>query len=330
MSEKTPLKLKPLVSAVGATFAVTLSSTPLVRAEDNPFSLTELTSGYMFAQESTATPSPAQENPSQKPAEGKCGEGKCGANMNMDQQPSTPDTRATPENTNEKPAEGKCGEGKCGVNMNMSQINAQTPPSEGKGSEGMCAGMVMDMKGMIMNENKDRLPGDCKEISEEAKITVHGGRKFARKFNGAAFAFDQQEWDVKPCTKVTVTFVNDDHVRHQFMIHGLPAYLYPAGMFHMEVNGPGEKTATFIVPSAKKTYLVHCDIAQHMEKGMKAQLKVAGGDGDLPSIPGLTGPRFPQWYPEAYPKGGPSPYSSSDPSLFRGSQKEEGDSGQQP
>lgn len=274
MSKKTPLRLKSLASAVGATFVVTLSSTPVVKAEDNPFGLTDLTSGYRVAQEDTSA----------------------------------------------KPAEGKCGEGKCGVNMNMSQAAA----SEGKGSEGMCANMVMDMKGMIMNENKDRLPADCKEISEEVKLTVHAGRKFARKFNGSsAFAFDQQEWDVKPCAKVTVTFVNDDHIRHQFMIHGLPKYLYPAGMFHMEVNGPGEKTATFIVSSAKKTYLVHCDMAQHMEKGMKAQLKVAGGDGNLPSIPGLTGARLPQWYPEAYPKGGPSPYSASDPALFRGRQKEE-------
>jgi hypothetical protein len=62
-------------------------------------------------------------------------------------------------------------------------------------------------------------------------------------------------------------------------------------MFHLEANGAKSKTGTFIVPSAKKTYLVHCDIAQHMEKGMKAQLKVGGGDGDLPSIPGLTRPR---------------------------------------
>jgi hypothetical protein len=43
-----------------------------------------------------------------------------------------------------------------------------------------------------------------------------------------------------------------------------------------------------ILPPGDKTYLVHCDIAQHMEKGMKAQLKVGKGDGDLPSIPGVT------------------------------------------
>jgi hypothetical protein len=33
---------------------------------------------------------------------------------------------------------------------------------------------------------------------------------------------------------------------------------------------------------------VHCELAQHAEKGMKAQLKVDGGDGDLPSIPGIS------------------------------------------
>jgi hypothetical protein len=90
---------------------------------------------------------------------------------------------------------------------------------------------------------------------------------------------------------VTVTLVNEDQVRHQWMIHGLPRYIYPEGMFHLEVNGVGQKTGTFIVPSAKKTYLVHCDIAQHTEKGMKAQLKVNGGSGDLPSIPGVTAAR---------------------------------------
>ncbi|MEE9346131.1 MAG: copper oxidase, partial [Methylococcales bacterium] len=41
-----------------------------------------------------------------------------------------------------------------------------------------------------------------------------------------------------------------------------------------------------------KTYLVHCDVAQHTENGMKAQLVVGKGneDGDLPSIPGVTPP----------------------------------------
>jgi len=50
------------------------------------------------------------------------------------------------------------------------------------------------------------------------------------------------------------------------------------------------------VPSEAKTYLVHCDLSTHMEKGMKAQLKVNGGDGDLPSIPGITKHKFPDSY----------------------------------
>lgn len=158
-------------------------------------------------------------------------------------------------------------------------------------------GMRMDMQGMVMHENLDQLPRDCSRISGEQTLTIHAGNRYAQQFNGLMFAYDRHEWDVAPCTKVTVTLVNEDSVRHQWMIHGLPRYLYPEGMFHLEVNGRGSKTGTFIIPSARKTYLVHCDVAQHMEKGMKAQLKVGGGDGDLPSIPGLTGPRQQNPYP---------------------------------
>jgi len=149
----------------------------------------------------------------------------------------------------------------------------------------------MDADGTVMNENTDQLPRDCPSLSGEQSITVHAGKKYATAFNGTMFSFDQREWNIPPCSKVTVTLINEDQVRHQWMVHGLPRYLHPEGMFHLEVNGGRRKTGTFIVPSAKKTYLVHCDIAQHMEKGMKAQLKVGGGDGDLPSIPGVTSPR---------------------------------------
>ncbi len=151
-------------------------------------------------------------------------------------------------------------------------------------------GMMMDEKGMIMNANNDKLPSDCQKISENVDITIHAGQKHAFKFTGKMFAFDNQEWNVKPCAKINITFINDDQIRHQLMIHGLPGYLYPEGMFHLELNGEGQLQASLIMPSQKKTYLVHCELPQHMEKGMKAQLKVDGGDGDLPSIPGLTKP----------------------------------------
>ena len=157
--------------------------------------------------------------------------------------------------------------------------------------------MQMDEKGMIMNANIDRLPKDCQKISGDVNITIRAGHKHAKKFNGKMYAFDNQEWDVPPCTRINVTFINDDDIRHQLMIHGLPGYLYPQGMFHLELYGKGELKASLIMPTMKKTYLVHCELPQHMEKGMKAQLKVDGGDGDLPSIPGLTKPVRADSYP---------------------------------
>ena len=148
--------------------------------------------------------------------------------------------------------------------------------------------MIMNEKSMVMNANSDKLPQDCPKISENVDITIRAGHKHALKFTGKMFAFDQQEWNVKPCAKINITFINDDQIRHQIMVHGLPGYLYPDGMVHLELYGEGQLQASFIVPSQKKTYLVHCELAQHAEKGMKAQLKVDGGNGDLPSIPGIS------------------------------------------
>ncbi len=150
-------------------------------------------------------------------------------------------------------------------------------------------GHLMDATGgMVMGQNKDILPGGCDSLAATKEITVHAGHKYSEKFPGTMFAFDVQEYQFEPCTKLTINFINDDNVRHQWMMHGLPRYLYPKGMFHMELTGPGKITGTLIFPPGDKTYLVHCDIAQHMEKGMKGQLKIGKGNGDLPSIPGVT------------------------------------------
>ena len=158
--------------------------------------------------------------------------------------------------------------------------------------------MQIDMDGMVMNENRDQLPQGCERIAGEAEITVHAGRKYAQRFNGKIFAFDQQQWNIEPCTRLRVTLVNDDDIRHQLMIHDLPVYLHPPfGMFTIELNGKGRKTGTLITPKEQKTHLVHCDIPQHMENGMKAQLTIAGGDGDLSGIPGLTAEERPDHYP---------------------------------
>ncbi|MGH6635565.1 MAG: cupredoxin domain-containing protein [Gammaproteobacteria bacterium] len=188
-------------------------------------------------------------------------------------EPTSPDGGKMPE--------GKCAEGQCAAAMKQHQM-----------PEGVCG--VMDMQGMVMNENTDRMPPGCPAVSEDVQITVKAGRKYAEDYNGTAFGFDANEWKLKPCTRLTVRFINEDDIRHQWMVHGLPRFIYSLGMFHMEVNGRGEKTGTFIVPAEDETYLVHCDIAQHMEKGMKGQLVVGKGNGDLPSIPGVSGPLNPE------------------------------------
>ncbi len=168
-------------------------------------------------------------------------------------------------------------------------------------------GHMMNFSGaMVMGQNVDTLPMSCKRITGEVDITVRAGRKYAKNFPGTVFTFDNHEWTVKPCSKVTFHFFNDDNIRHQFMIHGLPKYIYKGGMFHLEVTGPGKISGTIIVPQNDQTYLAHCDISQHMEKGMKAQLVVGKGGVSMPSIPGVT----PYAIPDSYDLGDPGPSAS--------------------
>ena len=70
-SYKTPLAL-----AMGASL---LPFITVAQADSNPFTLSELKSGYQLAQ---ATP--AQPDSSAKSKEAACGEGKCGAGMKHD------------------------------------------------------------------------------------------------------------------------------------------------------------------------------------------------------------------------------------------------------
>ena len=77
MSNKTVKN--SLAVALGAAFVTSLAGTSVANAAENPFGMTELSSGYMVAESK----------------EGKCGEGKCGGEK-------------------KEMKEGKCGEGKCG------------------------------------------------------------------------------------------------------------------------------------------------------------------------------------------------------------------------
>lgn len=148
--------------------------------------------------------------------------------------------------------------------------------------------MSIDDAGSVMNQNELTLPRDCSELGPAIELVVHAGRDYAAGTDGQTFGYSEHEYRAAPCSRITVTFINDDAIRHQWMIHGLPKYLYPGGMFHLEAAGGKSKTGTFIVPSDEQTYLVHCDMTQHMENGMKAQLVVGRGSGDLWSVPGVS------------------------------------------
>ena len=112
MSEK--ITNKPLAIALGAAFVTSLTATPVVNAAENPFSMSELSSGYTVADSHM---------------EGKCGEGKCGGDKTK--------------------AEGKCGEGKCGGDKAAAEggkaaaegkCGGDKTKAEGKCGEGKCGG----------------------------------------------------------------------------------------------------------------------------------------------------------------------------------------------
>ena len=115
MSEK--ITKKPLAIALGAAFVTSLTATPVVNAAENPFAMSELSSGYTIADSHM---------------EGKCGEGKCGgdkAAAEGDKAAAEGDKAAA--EGDKATAEGKCGEGKCGGDKTK---------VEGKCGEGKCGG----------------------------------------------------------------------------------------------------------------------------------------------------------------------------------------------
>lgn len=94
---KTP-GINPLAAAVGAAMVGSLATVSLANADDNPFGMTQLSSGYMVAEK----------------AEGKCGEGKCGGDKGAKSEGKCGEGKCGEGKGAAKTGEGKCGEGKCG------------------------------------------------------------------------------------------------------------------------------------------------------------------------------------------------------------------------
>jgi plastocyanin len=143
-------------------------------------------------------------------------------------------------------------------------------------------GMMMDMRmvgnGTVVNGNAETLPPGCTEVAGERSVTVHGGVRHAD--GGEMYSFERDRLELDRCTRVTVTFENEDDVRHQWMLHGLPTSVYPMGMFNVEVDGPGSVTGTFITPGDDVTLDTHCSLPQHEQKGMQMTVVVGEGGDD--------------------------------------------------
>ena len=108
--------------AAGTAFVASLAMGNVANAAEgaNPFTMNELSSGYMQL------------------AEGKCGEGKCGGKK-MDK--NSKEGNCGSKKKMKK--EGKCGEGKCGGDKKMEkegQCGEGKKGKEGKCGEGKCGG----------------------------------------------------------------------------------------------------------------------------------------------------------------------------------------------
>ncbi|MFC3478724.1 cupredoxin domain-containing protein [Halobacterium litoreum] len=132
--------------------------------------------------------------------------------------------------------------------------------------------------GSVVNANTDTAPGGCAEIRGERHVTIHAGSEYADP--GEAFGYDVDTLTASPCTRLVVTLVNHDDVRHQWMAHGLPSDTYPMGMFTIEVADRGRVTGTFVTPAQSGEYQGHCSLPQHEQKGMRLPLVITDGPGD--------------------------------------------------
>ncbi len=105
-------------SIASGLVATTVQADNTITTDNNPFALTELSSGYMQTAKSDG-----ENNGSMKMKDGACGEGKCGSSMMQSNQEKTAEGKCAGNkpmpSASKKNMEEKSGEGKCGAAMKM-------------------------------------------------------------------------------------------------------------------------------------------------------------------------------------------------------------------
>lgn len=130
--------------------------------------------------------------------------------------------------------------------------------------------------GSVVNANSDSLPPGCEAVRGERRLTVDAGREYAAA--GEAFGYDLDTVTAPACTRLVVTLVNHDDVRHQWVVDGLPTDTYPGGYVAIEVADRGSVTAAFVTPSQPGTYEGLSTLPQHEQHGMRLPLVVTGDE----------------------------------------------------
>jgi len=107
---------KPLAIALGAVFVTSLAGIPVANAAENPFAMSDLSSGYVVAEMEEGKCGEGKCGGDKTKKEGKCGEGKCGGDKKMEEGKCGGDKTMEEGKCGgaKKMEEGKCGEGKCG------------------------------------------------------------------------------------------------------------------------------------------------------------------------------------------------------------------------
>lgn len=153
MSKK--FQKKPLILSLGAAVATTLAAVPIVNAETNPFSMNELSSGYMqVAQDQTDTMEMKGDKKDMQCGAGKCGankggkdaEGNCAGDKKADGSCGAGKCGASKDKAAGK-ADGSCGAGKCGASKDKAAGAA-----DGKCGAGKCGGAKMDKTATDMDK----------------------------------------------------------------------------------------------------------------------------------------------------------------------------------
>jgi hypothetical protein len=130
--------------------------------------------------------------------------------------------------------------------------------------------------GSTVNANADSLPPGCDAVRGERRLTIDAGREYADA--GDAYGYDLDSVTVPACTRLVVTLVNHDDVRHQWVVDGLPTATYPGGYAGIEVAERGSVTAAIVTPSQPGTYEGLSTLPQHEQNGMRLPLVVTGDE----------------------------------------------------